>query len=139
MFVGKKEFPPWIDVDVYKRQEEGIGLDQAIRLVSRTCAYTNHTILAEALETWPLSFLEKAVPQLVPIIEHLDKRAKALSHDPKTAIIDSWEQVHICLLYTSLRSIPEISYFAISHNRFLEYFVCAAGKVTDINLSLIHI
>ena len=75
--------------------EEGIGLDQAIRLVSRTCAYTNHTILAEALETWPLSFLEKAVPQLVPIIEHLDKRAKALSHDPKTAIIDSWEQVHM--------------------------------------------
>ena len=75
--------------------EKGIGLDQAIRLVSRTCAYTNHTILAEALETWPLSFLEKAVPQLVPIIEHLDKRAKALSHDPKTAIIDSWEQVHM--------------------------------------------
>ena len=75
--------------------EEGIALDQAIRLVSRTCAYTNHTILAEALETWPLSFLEKAVPQLVPIIEHLDKRAKALSHDPKTAIIDSWEQVHM--------------------------------------------
>lgn len=75
--------------------EEGIGLDQAIRLVSRTCAYTNHTILAEALETWTLSFLEKAVPQLVPIIEHLDKRAKALSHDPKTAIIDSWEQVHM--------------------------------------------
>ena len=78
--------------------EEGIGLDQAIRLVSRTCAYTNHTILAEALETWPLSFLEKAVPQLVPIIEHLDKRAKALSHDPKTAIIDSWEQVHMAYI-----------------------------------------
>lgn len=75
--------------------EDGIGLDQAVRIVSKSCAYTNHTILAEALETWPLRYLEKVVPQLMPIIEHLDKRAKALSHDPKTAIIDQDERVHM--------------------------------------------
>ncbi len=75
--------------------EEGLELDEAVRIVSQTCAYTNHTILAEALETWPLEYLEQAVPQLVPIIEHLDKRAKALSHDPKTAIIDRDHRVHM--------------------------------------------
>lgn len=75
--------------------QRGMDFDRAVRIVSRTCAYTNHTILAEALETWPLDYLEQAVPQLVPIIEHLDKRAKALCSDPKTAIIDQEHRVHM--------------------------------------------
>ena len=75
--------------------ESGIGLDDAVRIVSKTCAYTNHTILAEALETWPLAYLEQVVPQLIPIIEHLDKRVKAAFSDPAVAIIDEREQVHM--------------------------------------------
>ena len=76
-------------------QEEGFDMEEAIRVVSRTCAYTNHTILAEALETWPLSYLEKAVPQLAPFIRELDARAKALSGDEKVAIIDGERRVHM--------------------------------------------
>ena len=57
-------------------KEEGISLDDAIDIVKKTCAYTNHTILAEALEKWPVSYLEKVVPELMPIIKELDKRIK---------------------------------------------------------------
>ena len=78
--------------------EEGIALDEAVRIVSKTCAYTNHTILAEALEKWQRSSLEKAVPQLIPIIEHLDCRAKALCSIPNTAIIDTQDRVHMAHL-----------------------------------------
>ena len=53
--------------------EKGIEMDEAIDIVSKTCAYTNHTILAEALEKWPIAYLEKVVPQLVPIIKELEK------------------------------------------------------------------
>lgn len=75
--------------------EKGITMDEAIELVTKVCAYTNHTILAEALEKWPLSYLEKVVPQLVPIIKELDKRAKEKYPDPKTAIIDENDRVHM--------------------------------------------
>ena len=75
--------------------EKAIGIDEAIDIVSKTCAYTNHTILAEALEKWPLEYLEKVVPQLVPIIKELDKRAKAKYKDPKVAIIDEDKRVHM--------------------------------------------
>ena len=57
--------------------ERGITMDEAVELVTKACAYTNHTILSEALEKWPLAYLEKVVPQLVLIIKELDKRAKA--------------------------------------------------------------
>lgn len=75
--------------------ERGIGLDEAIELVSKTCAYTNHTILAEALETWPIAYLKKVVPQLVPIIEILDDRVKRRFGDDGLAIIDSGDLVHM--------------------------------------------
>ena len=65
----------------------GLSMDAAVEQVSKTCAYTNHTILAEALEKWPLTFIEKVAPQLVPIIRELDARAKAAHADPKTAIL----------------------------------------------------
>ena len=68
-------------------QEKDILMDEAIEIVSKVCAYTNHTILAEALEKWPISFLEKAVPQLMPIIRELDNKVRAKVADESTYII----------------------------------------------------
>ena len=68
-------------------QEKGILMDEAIEIVSKVCAYTNHTILAEALEKWPISFLGKAVPQLMPIIRELDNKVRAKVADESTYII----------------------------------------------------
>ncbi len=76
-------------------EEEGFTFDQAVKTVSKTCAYTNHTILAEALEKWPLAYLEKVVPQLVPIIKELDVRIKKRYKNPKVQIIDSEKRVHM--------------------------------------------
>ena len=76
-------------------QEEGISEEEAIEIVSKTCAYTNHTILAEALEKWPMDFLEKAVPQLVPIIKMLDKKVREKYNDPSVYIIDNENRVHM--------------------------------------------
>ena len=64
-------------------------MDEAIAIVSKVCAYTNHTILAEALEKWPIAFLEKAVPQLMPIIRELDNRIRATVKDETTYIIQN--------------------------------------------------
>ena len=75
--------------------EKAFTMDEAIDVVSKTCAYTNHTILAEALEKWPLSYLEKVVPQLVPIIRELDKRVAAKYDDPAVQIIDKDGRVHM--------------------------------------------
>lgn len=75
--------------------EKAFTMDEAIEVVSKTCAYTNHTILAEALEKWPLKYLEKVVPQLVPIIKELDKRAAAKHRNPKVRIIDKEKRVHM--------------------------------------------
>ncbi|MBQ7934034.1 MAG: glycogen/starch/alpha-glucan family phosphorylase [Lachnospiraceae bacterium] len=74
---------------------EGIAREEAIDIVSRTCAYTNHTILAEALEKWPLHYLEKVVPQLVPIIKVLDEKVKEHYRDSRVAIIDEQNRVHM--------------------------------------------
>ena len=68
-------------------QEKGILMDEAIEIVSKVCAYTNHTILAEALEKWPIAFLDKAVPQLMPIIRELDNKVRATISDESTYII----------------------------------------------------
>ncbi len=74
---------------------KGLSFDQALDQVRRACAYTNHTILAEALEKWPLSFIEKVAPQLVPVIQELDRRMKELHPDPRVAILDSQNLVHM--------------------------------------------
>ena len=73
----------------------GLSLDDAIDEVSKTCAYTNHTILAEALEKWPKSFLETVAPGIVPIIEELDKRVKEKFDDPRVYILDEHGLVHM--------------------------------------------
>lgn len=76
-------------------QERGIDFDEAADIVSKTCAYTNHTILAEALEKWPVSYLEEVVPQLMPIIRKLDEKVKAKYSDSRVAIIDNENRVHM--------------------------------------------
>ena len=75
--------------------ERGIPMDDAISIVSRTCAYTNHTILAEALEKWKISQLNQVVPKLMPIIEVLDNKIRRKFDDPSVYIIDKEERVHM--------------------------------------------
>ncbi len=79
-------------------EDKAFSMDEAINVVSQTCAYTNHTILAEALETWPLPYLEKVVPQLVPYIKELDKRIRAKYKNPKVQIIDKDKKVHMAFI-----------------------------------------
>jgi len=79
-------------------EEKAFSMDEAISVVSKTCAYTNHTILAEALETWPLKYLEKVVPQLVPYIKELDKRIKKKIKDEDVQIIDKNQNVHMAFI-----------------------------------------
>ena len=75
--------------------EHGISFDEAVQIVTDTCAYTNHTILAEALEKWPRHYLDTVVPQLMPIIEKLDSIAKTRTTDPSLAVIDQNQVVHM--------------------------------------------
>ena len=75
--------------------EEEITFEESVEIVTEVCAYTNHTILAEALEKWPKHFLETVVPQLVPIIERLNEMVNEKYHDPAVAIIDQWNNVHM--------------------------------------------
>ena len=75
--------------------ERGLDMDEAIEVVSKTCAYTNHTILAEALEKWPVHYLKKVVPQLMPIIEVLDDKVRRKYEDESVSIIDRNDTVHM--------------------------------------------
>lgn len=75
--------------------ERGMEMDDAIEVVKKTCAYTNHTILAEALEKWPIHYLKEVVPQLVPIIEVLDDKVRRTFTDESVAIIDRNQVVHM--------------------------------------------
>ena len=75
--------------------ERGLDMDEAIEVVSKTCAYTNHTILAEALEKWPVYYLKKVVPQLMPIIEVLDDKVRRKYEDESVSIIDRNDTVHM--------------------------------------------
>ena len=79
-------------------QLEGISMDEAISIVSQCCAYTNHTILAEALEKWPLDYLEEAVPQLVPILKELNRRVVEKHPQPGLELIDENNLVHMARL-----------------------------------------
>ena len=78
--------------------DRGLTFDRAADQVTAACAYTNHTILAEALETWPMSYIQTAAPQLVPILRRLDQRAKAAHPDPRVAILDGEDRVHMAHL-----------------------------------------
>lgn len=75
--------------------KKGFSMDEAVETVTKTCAYTNHTILAEALEKWSIEYLEEAVPQLIPIIKELDKRVRRKYKDKSVYIIDDEDRVHM--------------------------------------------
>lgn len=75
--------------------EKGIAWGEAVKIVTETCAYTNHTILAEALEKWPVSFIEKAAPSILPVIRRLDREIKALYKEEALAIIDKDDRIHM--------------------------------------------
>lgn len=75
--------------------EEGIDFEEAVSIVTETCAYTNHTILAEALEKWPVAFIEKAAPAILPIIKKLDEKVKKTYKNPEVAIIDKDDRIHM--------------------------------------------
>ena len=75
--------------------DEGISFEEAVQIVTNTCAYTNHTILAEALEKWPLAFIKEVAPAIVPIIKKLDEMVKERYADEKVAIIDKDDRVHM--------------------------------------------
>ena len=75
--------------------EEGLGWDEAWEITTKTCAYTNHTIMAEALEKWPVAYLEKVVPHLMPVIRELDARVRKDYSDERVAIIDKDDRVHM--------------------------------------------
>ncbi|WP_321026041.1 glycogen/starch/alpha-glucan phosphorylase [Hungatella effluvii] len=96
----------------------GFNIDTAIDVVRKTCAYTNHTILAEALEKWPASYLEKVVPQLMPIIRELDKRVRRDFHDEKVYIIDEQERVHMA--HIDIHSGQSVNGVAALHTQILE-------------------
>lgn len=76
-------------------EQKHFNMDTAIDVVRKTCAYTNHTILAEALEKWPISYLEKVVPHLLPIIRELDIRVRREFSDERVYIIDDTNRVHM--------------------------------------------
>lgn len=80
---------------IYLLTKEGISQENAIKIVTKTCAYTNHTILAEALEKWPVKYLNKVVPHLMPIIKELDSIIRNEYDNPKVYIIDEDERVHM--------------------------------------------
>ena len=96
----------------------GLDMDTAIDVVSRTCAYTNHTILAEALEKWPIAYLKKVVPQLVPIIEVLDDRVRRKFDDESTAIIDRNDTVHMA--HTDIHYSFSLNGVAALHTEILK-------------------
>ena len=96
----------------------GFNIDTAIDVVRKTCAYTNHTILAEALEKWPASYLEKVVPQLMPIIRELDQRVRRDFHDERVYIIDEQERVHMA--HIDIHYGQSVNGVAALHTQILE-------------------
>ena len=96
----------------------GVELEQAMDLVERTCAYTNHTILSEALEKWPASYLEQVAPQLLPFIRALDQRARRRSDDPRTAIWDEHNVIHMA--HMDIHSSAKVNGVAELHTEILK-------------------
>ncbi len=99
-------------------QERGLTMDEAIEVVSKACAYTNHTILAEALEKWPIAFLKKAVPQLMPIIRELDARVNKKCSDPDVAIIN--EKDCVCMAHIDIHYGISVNGVAALHTEILK-------------------
>lgn len=98
--------------------QRGFNMDTAIDVVRKTCAYTNHTILAEALEKWPVAYLEKVVPHLMPIIRELDARVRRDYHDERVYIIDEMDRVHMA--HIDIHFGYAVNGVAVLHTQILE-------------------
>ncbi len=98
--------------------ERGLSIDEAIDVVSKTCAYTNHTILAEALERWPMHFMQQAVPQLVPIIYELNNKVNKKYQDPAVAVIDNADCV--CMAHIDIHYGISVNGVAALHTEILK-------------------
>ena len=98
--------------------QKGIRMEEAIEIVTKTCAYTNHTILAEALEKWPIHYLQKAVPQLLPIIYELNNKVNDTFHDPSVAIIDAEDRVHMA--HMDIHYVYSVNGVAYLHTEILK-------------------
>ena len=96
----------------------GVSVDRAVEIVENTCAYTNHTILAEALETWPIDFISRVAPQLVPIIQDLDRRARLRTQNEKLAILDKNNVVHMA--HMDVHFCCKVNGVAALHTKILE-------------------
>src|SRR5699024_6331233 len=97
---------------------KGFTMDEAVEIVSKTCAYTNHTILAEALEKWPMDYLEEVVPHLLPIIKELDERVREKYTDESVYIIDEDERVHIA--HMDIHYVFSVNGVAALHTEILK-------------------
>mgnify|MGYP002511393217 FL=1 len=98
--------------------ERGLTIDEAIGVVSKTCAYTNHTILAEALEKWPMHFMQQAVPHLVPIIFELNNRVNHKYHDEKVAVIN--KDNCVCMAHIDIHYGISVNGVAALHTEILK-------------------
>ncbi|MGL6199349.1 MAG: glycogen/starch/alpha-glucan phosphorylase [Lachnospiraceae bacterium] len=103
----------------------GVSRDEAIQIVSQTCVYTNHTILAEALEKWPIAYLQETVPHLLPIIRDLDTRAKKM-YGKQTAIIDRDKRVHMAHMDIhygySVNGVAALHTDILKHSELKEFY-----------------
>ncbi len=106
--------------------QEGFSMDEAVAVVEKTCAYTNHTILAEALEKWPLEYLEQVVPQLIPVIKELDRRVRNQHKEEKVQIIDKEKRVHMANIDIhygfSVNGVAAIHTEILKHTELKEFY-----------------
>lgn len=115
---------------------EGFVMKEAIQIVSKTCAYTNHTILAEALETWPRSYLKKVVPQLMDIIEAMDAISAYQGHNKQTQIIDHEDRVHMAHLDIhygcSINGVASLHTEILKHTELKEFYALYPNKFHNV-------
>lgn len=120
---------------IYQLTKRGIRQEEAIDIVSHLCAYTNHTILSEALEKWPLDYLEQVVPHLVPVIRELDNRIRRSYTNPRVEIIDDWNQVHmahICIHYGfSVNGVAQLHTDILKRNELNAFYQIYPDKFNN--------
>lgn len=119
---------------IYQLNKHGILIDQAVEIVKKTCSYTNHTILAEALEKWPVRYLEQVVPHLVPIIIELDKRVKEITNNNNLSIIKDnvVHMAHLDIHYSySVNGVAALHTDILKNNELKEFNDFYPGKFNN--------
>lgn len=115
--------------------KRGVLMDKAIEIVTKCCAYTNHTILAEALEKWPVRELEKVAPQIIPIIEILDDRVRRKFENERVSIIDRSDIVHMAHMdihYSkSINGVAELHTEILKNSELLDFYALYPEKFNN--------